>query len=455
MSKNLTITFAGGVGATTGSNFLVESESFRFLVDCGLLQGVPNADLFNAASFPFEPSSVDYLIVTHAHIDHIGRIPKLVKDGFKGKIISTPPTKAIAKLMLDDMASILDGESRRKGTLPLYEKHDVNQSLDLWETLEYHTPFSLPDGITLTYKDAGHILGSAMALFERGGKKLVCTGDLGNSPSLFLRDTETIEGATYLLMESVYGDRNHESKDERKRKLTQVVQDTIKEKRTLIIPAFSLERTQDILFELNDLIEHGIVESVPVYIDSPLAIKVTQIYKESTKYFKPEAQEIMQGGDDLFHFPKLHFTPRIQESFSIRAEPDPKIIVAGSGMSNGGRIVQHETFYLPNPNTTLLLVGYQSLGTLGRRIMDGEKRVVIDGEEVHVRARVEKIFGYSSHKDSEHLLEFVSTGEKTLKKVFVAMGEPKSSLFLVQRIRDYIGVDATLPELNQKFILDM
>ncbi len=453
--NKLEITFAGGVGATTGSNFLVKSESFSFLVDCGLLQGVPHAESFNAAPFPFDPKEVKYLIVTHAHVDHIGRIPKLVKDGFKGKIISTPPTKEIAKLMLDDMANILDGEARQKGTMPMYDKHDVARSMDMWDSLEYHTPYELGDGLSFTYKDAGHILGSAMAFFERGGKTLVCTGDLGNSPSLFLRDTEPVEGATYLLMESVYGDRNHESKDERKNKLTKIIKDTIREKRTLIIPAFSLERTQDIIFELNDLIEHDVVEPIPVYLDSPLAIKVTGIYKQSTEYFKPEAQELMRSGDDLFRFPKLRFTPKIQESYSIREEADPKIIIAGSGMSNGGRIVAHESFYLPNPNTTLLLVGYQSLGTLGRQILDGAKKVTIDGAQVDVRARVEKIFGYSSHKDSEHLLEFVATGEKTLKKIFVAMGEPKSSLFLVQRIRDYLGLDAVLPELNQTFTLEM
>lgn len=455
MNKNLKLTFCGGAGATTGANFLLESQTFSFLVDCGLLQGVASADSFNSSSFPYNPKDISYLIVTHAHIDHIGRIPKLVKDGFKGKIISTPPTKEIARLMLADMSNLLDSEARREGIMPLYDRHNVTEAFDMWESLEYHTPLALPDDITLTYKDAGHILGSAMAEFSRGGKKLVCSGDLGNSPSLFLRDTESIEGANYLLMESVYGDRNHESKEIRKEKLTRIIKEAVTKKRTLIIPAFSLERTQDILFELNDLIENGKIEQVPVFIDSPLAIKVTEIYKRSAQYFKPEAQDMIKHGDNLFHFPKLKFTPRIQESLSIKTEPDPKIIIAGSGMSNGGRIIQHESYYLPNPNTTLLLVGYQAVGTLGRHLQDGEKNVVIGGEAIKINAKVETIFGYSSHKDSEHLIEFVATAEKTLKKVYVAMGEPKSSLFLVQRIRDYVGIEASAPELGTQVTLEM
>ncbi len=454
MSKQLKLTFCGGSGSVTGADFLLENENVKILVDCGMEQGTKVADQFNHAPFPYDPAEIDILLVTHGHIDHVGKIPKLVKDGFKGIIYSTPETKDISALMLEDSVKILGQEAVRNGVLPLYEEKDVQKAFSFWKTIPYHQKTAIFPEFEVYIKDAGHVLGSSMYEILYNGKKIVFTGDLGNSPTPLLRDTEDITDADYLIMESVYGDRNHEEKEQRKAKLEDVIEDTVKRKGVLMIPSFSLEKTQVILYEINDLIEEGRVLSLPVYIDSPLAIKITEIYKRYPQDFNPATQKLIKGGDDIFNFPKLHFTSTSDESKAIKMTPDPKIIIAGSGMSNGGRITHHELNYLPDPRNTLLLVGYQAVNTLGRQIREGAKSVTLFGQNVPVRARVEHIDGYSSHKDSEHLVEFAAKTADTVKKVFVVMGEPKSSLFLVQRLRDYYGIEAYNPMQGDSVILE-
>jgi metallo-beta-lactamase family protein len=294
-----------------------------------------------------------------------------------------------------------------------------------------------------------------MIEFTVNGKKILFTGDLGNSPAPILKDTEKISDIDYLVMESVYGDRNHEDRGVRKNLLEDAVEDTVRRGGTLMIPAFSLERTQELLYELNDLIEHCRITPVPVFIDSPLAIKVTTVYKKYQEYFNATTQAIIKTGDDIFKFPNLKFTMSTDESKAIREAPPPKIILAGSGMSNGGRIIHHEKAYLPDPKSTLLIIGYQVPGSLGRALQDGQKEVRILGETVPVRAEVRSIHGYSAHKDSDHLLEFVAHTTDHVKKVFVVLGEPKSSSFLTQRIRDYLGVSAIMPVLNEKIEVEV
>lgn len=452
------LTFYGGTGTVTGANFLLETENSKILVDCGLVQGHQSAENLNRAEFPYDPKGIDYLIVTHAHIDHIGRIPKLVKDGFKGQILSTPETKEIAEFLLADTVRILDTEARHDGVLPIYDAFDIPPALALWNTLSYHTVKELKDGVSLYLKDAGHILGSAMVELSRGGKKFVFTGDLGNSPSILLKDTEEITDADYILMESVYGDRNHEPKEERRKKLKSVIQEVIDDKKTLIIPAFSLERTQMIIYEMNELFENPastpggeIKQKVPVFLDSPLAIKITSVYEKYSEDFNDQARADIKSGDDIFNFPGLKFIVQSGESKMIEKVPNPKIIIAGSGMSVGGRVILHEKNYISNTNAEILFVGYQAAGSLGRQLQDGAKKVTIYGEEKVVNAKIESISGYSSHKDSDHLLEFVAkaTESAKLKKVFVVMGEPKSSMFLVQKLRDNLDVDAMYPEYMQ------
>lgn len=455
MNIKMKITFYGGVGFVTGANFLCETEKVKFLVDCGLFQGSREADEENYKPFPYNPATVDFLFVTHAHMDHIGRIPKLVRDGFRGIIYSNPVTKSIAELMFADALSIMTMEAQNKDAPVLYEEKDIKKALSLWETFEYHQKKEFGDDFSVIGKNAGHILGSTMYEFKIGSKKIVFTGDLGNSPTPLLPDTEIISDADYLIMESVYGNKNHEPKDERDKKFESILRETINKRKTLLIPAFSLERTQVILYEINKLVESGKIPPVPVFLDSPLAIKVTKIYESVSSHFKDDVRKEISKGDDIFNFPKLKSTARADESQNIMKTSNPKVIIAGSGMSSGGRVISHEMHFLPDPKATVLLIGYQSVGTLGRRIEERNKEVMIKGVLVPVRASVEKIEGYSSHKDSDGLVGFVEDTEKTVKKVFVVMGEPKAGTFLTQRLRDELGVDAVYPEKGQSYELSL
>lgn len=439
--KKLKLTFCAGAGSVTGANFLLEGEDKKFLIDCGLTQGSKLADDVNWEPFVYDPSTIDFLFITHAHIDHVGRIPKLYHDGFRGRILSTDATRALALPMLLDTVNVLSHDTEHKLT-EAYNENAIHQILKLWEGIPYYQDLNIDHGFKMEFKDAGHILGSAMLQIVYNGKKIVFTGDLGNSPSPLLRDTDLITDVDYLIMESVYGDRNHESRELRKKKLEETIENNFNKGGALIIPTFSLERTQELLFEINDFVENKRIPFMPIYLDSPLAIELTKVYRNFENYFNDDAQKLIRGGDDIFMFKGLHITDRTEESKRIFREPNPKIIIAGSGMSTGGRIIHHERNYLPDPNNTLLLTGYQSVGTMGRLIEEGAKEVRISGEMVPVRANIVKISGYSGHKDSDHLLEFVESMADNVKKVYCAMGEPKSSLFLAQKIRDYLGVEA-------------
>jgi metallo-beta-lactamase family protein len=503
MENRATITFYGGAGSVTGANFLLDTGDSstklgagkKILIDCGALEREapshgsalgyskagepaknisaaapkgPHLDFLgrntvekisahvcddaNAMPFKYDPASIDVLIVTHAHADHIGRIPKLVRDGFKGMIVSTGATKDLAALMFDDAINVMRNDAEKHGCTVLYEKEDAQMALSLWNTHDYHESFTIGTA-HVELLDAGHILGSAMVKFTRNDRVIIFTGDLGNSPEPLLNDTESPEGANYILMESVYGDRVHEGRDERDEVLESTIEATRQRKGTLLIPSFSIERTQILLFEIDKMIEKG-MKPIDVYLDAPLAIRVTDVYRKYSALLNPDARAHFEGGKDPFTFKNLHVIKDVHESAKIHDAPDPKIIIAGAGMSVGGRIRAHETRYLPDPNASVLFVGYQAPGSLGRRIEEGQKNIRIDGAQVRVQASIGSLTGYSGHKDRDGLLDFVEYAGPSLQKVFVAMGEPKSELFLAQRIRDYLGVEAEAPEAGTTEAID-
>lgn len=442
------LTFHGGAGSVTGSNYLLESGGTRILIDCGLMQGSSFAEKQNFEPFAYDPSTITAVIISHSHLDHVGRLPKLHADGFRGTIYSTPPTRDFAELILLDSEHILCKDAEREGAASFCTPESVEVLMPKWKTEEYHTPFHVgPFEITLF--NAGHIMGSAFIRIRAEGKTVVFSGDLGNSPAPIIQATEPLVDADYVLIESTYGDRIHERTGEREEDLKNAIIETIHSGGTLLIPSFAMERTQDLLYHLNELIEHGQIPKIPVFIDSPLAIKLTAAYAKYRDYFNKEVRDHIKNGEDILDFPGLRLTSTTEESKAINDVPPPKIIIAGSGMSQGGRILHHEMRYLPDPSSTILFVGYQAANSLGRMIMEGASEVRIYGENIPIRAKRRVISSYSAHADQPHLLAWLYPMRERIKKVFVVQGEIGASDVLAEKVRTDLGMVAEVPVAHE------
>lgn len=431
----------------TGSCYLLEHGQTKLLVDCGMIQGEQYTDNNNYDPFAFDPTEIQYTLVTHAHIDHCGRIPRLVREGFTGKIVSTHATLDLAYLMLEDSAHVIQQDAEEAGYPPLYSSDDVMATARLFHGVNYHEVQTLGD-FTVEFFDAGHVLGSAFIKISAGGKTIVFSGDLGNPPVPLLPPTENLPQTDYLVMESTYGQRAHEPSRERKLLLSSAIYETVTMKGVLLIPAFALERTQELLYELNNLVETKAIPSIQIYIDSPLAIKATRIYPKYNHLFNKETQYLLASGDDFFKFNGLHFTSTVQESRAIQYAKSPKIIVAGSGMMQGGRVRFHAKQYLSDFRNQLLIVGYQVAGSLGRQLLDKEKTVIIDGETVEVKAKVRAIGAYSAHADQPKLLYWLDTAPQHPKQIWLTHGEPENAMVLANVLKQR-GYTATLPECGQ------
>ena len=474
------VTFLGAAETVTGSNFLVEGAGKKFLVDCGLHQGKFEEELLNDEPFDYDVNSIDFMLLTHAHIDHSGRIPKLYKDGYKNPVYATKATCDLCSIMLPDSGHIQETENEiknkkrkrngKKPIEPLYTVEDAENSIELFKEVEYDQIVDLAPGISARFNDAGHMLGSSIIEIwiteNNQTKKIVFSGDIGNNDIPLLSSPTMIESADYLIMESTYGDRLHLKNDQKANLFLDIVTETLDNGGTVVIPSFAVGRTQEILFELNKIKdskekdetfkkEYETLMNAKVYVDSPLATSATEVFEKNMELFKPEVQEFIKRGDNPLDFPGLNFTQSVDESKALNMSDEPCIIISASGMCDVGRIKHHLKHNIWNPKSTILFVGYQAPGTLGRRIVDGEKKVKILGEEFAVKARVEYIEGYSGHADQEGLLNFVySFTSQMPKHIFLVHGEPNAQETLKGKIESTTGIGVTIAKYGEEYELN-
>ncbi|MBI2624021.1 MBL fold metallo-hydrolase [Candidatus Parcubacteria bacterium] len=440
------LTFCGGAKSVTGANYLLETDKASIVVDCGLFQGSRFAEAKNFDPFLYDPSKVDAVLLTHAHADHVGRLPKLVADGFRGRVFATPPSAQLAELILEDAFHVLEKEVELFGGKPFYHLDDLWALHEHWQPVEYGEAAYVAPGLRAVFRDAGHMLGSASITVQFDEKiTVVFSGDLGNAPAPLLKSPEPLLRADFLVIESVYGDRRHDDRHSRSRQFERVVRETIHRGGVLMIPVFAVERTQELLFELNDLVEGGRIPRVPVFLDSPLAIRATEVYRRYPQYFNEEASGQVRAGDDLFRFPGLKFALTKEESKRINDVPAPKIILAGAGMTQGGRIHHHLIRYLPDSQSTFLSVGYSVPGTIARKLLEGETEIELRQARVQVRARIEAIPAYSGHADRSALIKWIEPMAASLRRVFVVQGEAHASEALAHAINERFGLEAVVP----------
>ncbi len=469
------VTFLGATRTVTGSNFLVEGAGKKFLVDCGMWQGKAEQEMENSQEFEFNPTEIDFMLLTHAHIDHSGRIPKLYNEGFRNKIYAHKATCDLCALMLPDSGHIQETEAewknkkrKRKGEEPIdpiYTAEDALRCLEIFEPVQYDQIIEITPEIHVRFNDAGHMLGSSIieVWIKEGDKetKTVFTGDIGNNDIPLLSPPTMIEDTDFLVMESTYGSRLHMRNDEKAQIFLDVVSETLDNGGTVVIPSFAVGRTQEILYEINKLKdEHDDEEfrrkyktlmKAPVYVDSPLAISATEVFRENTELFDEETKEEIMRGDNPLEFPGLKFTRTAEESKELNEDQTPSIIISASGMCEVGRIKHHLKHNLWNPKSTILFVGYQAPGTLGYSIVNGAKTVKIFGEEIAVNARIEYIEGYSGHADQELLMNCIYSYIKKPKHIFLVHGEPESQDVLADKIITETGIGVTIPEFGETY----
>jgi metallo-beta-lactamase family protein len=466
------IRFLGAVRGVTGSSHLIQANDKKILLDCGMYQG--KDEDFNYGEFEVNPAEIDYLLLSHSHIDHSGRIPLLVKKGFRGEIYCSKPAYDLCQIMLLDSAHIQESEAewknvkaRRSGRAlvePMYTQEDAELSLKYFYPVLYDQIINIDENITVRFKDAGHILGSAITeiwINEEGTTtKLVYSGDLGMKDKALLRDPSVIESADYLIIESTYGNRLHENLETRTEGLVKIIIDTVERGGSVIIPSFAVGRTQEIIYELNKYLEcHPDKKSenrrkfmdIPVYIDSPLATKATEIFKQNANVFDDEARRCILDGDNPLEFENLHFTQSVEESKLLNASKEPKIVISASGMCEAGRIKHHLKHHLWKKESSIVFVGYQAEGTLGRKIVDGEKHVKVLGEEIRVNAEIHNVQGFSGHADKNALLDWLRGFEDKPKKVFLVHGEAEAKSSFAEEIEKTLQLSCIIPEYNKVY----
>ena len=468
------ITFLGATKTVTGSNFLVEAAGKKFLVDCGLYQGNAEQEYENSAEFDFNINEIDFVLLTHAHIDHSGRIPKLYNEGYRNSIYAHKATCDLCSLMLPDSGHIQEMEIQwqnkkreRKGEKilpPLYTAEEAARCLELFVPVTYDKIIEITEDIHVRFNDAGHMLGSSIIEIwikeENTEKKIVFSGDLGNNDIPLIGAPTMIDSADYLVMESTYGSRLHIRNDEKAEMFLKIVSETLDRGGNVIIPSFAVGRTQEILYELNKIKEtkddpefireYKTLMKAPVYVDSPLAISATEVFRENMDLFDDETKEEISKGDNPLEFPGLQFTRSAEESKALNDITVPSIIISASGMCDVGRIKHHLKHNLWNPKNTILFVGYQAPGTLGYSIVNGAKKVKIFGEEIAVNAQIEYIEGYSGHADQEWLMNFIySFRDQRPKHIFLVHGEEESQKVLKEKIEKEVEIPVTIPEYGE------
>ncbi len=462
--------FLGAAQNVTGSRHLIEINGTKILVDCGFYQERDFRHR-NWDPFPIPPSEIDAMLLTHAHLDHCGLVPKLVKEGFKGRIYCNEATAEIAQIIMLDSAHIQEEDAKYKRKRhkksghkpprpvePLYTQEDVIQVFPLFSPVKYQKTVKIAEGIEVTFHEAGHILGASMikikATFDGESRIILCSGDVGRGDRPILKDPEVFEEADYVLVESTYGDRVHPSYTGVKDKFCQVINDTIEAGGNLVIPSFSVERAQEILYYVNELVIEKKIPHILAFLDSPMAIRVTKVFKKHPELFDEEMAEMMAENHSPFAFSGLKMTEKTADSKAINQIRGSVMIIAGSGMCTGGRIKHHLANNILDPNSTILFVGYQAFGTLGRRLVNGENPVRILGKEMPVKARIAKVGGFSGHADKNELMAWLGNLKTPPKHVFVVHGEKEAARIFSEFVKEKTGWAVTVPEYKQEIIVE-